>query len=69
VEKAEALGVSGWVRNVPTGQVELVACGDDAAIAQLHAWLLDGPPGAHVAQVESREYRSAAAFDGFTIRR
>lgn len=69
LEQAQALGLSGWVRNVATGQVELVACGGQAEIEQLQAWLWEGPPGARVTQVESREYRSAETFDGFAIRR
>lgn len=50
--KAEALGLSGWVKNTPEGRVEGVACGDQAALDALKAWLAEGPEFAHVTRLE-----------------
>jgi acylphosphatase len=52
--RAEAvrLGLTGHARNLPDGTVEVVACGDDAALAQLERWLELGPPLAQVSRVE-----------------
>jgi len=55
-EEALRLGLTGHARNLPDGNVEVVACGADAALAQLERWLALGPPLAQVSRVE----RSAA---------
>jgi len=55
-EEAQRLGLTGHARNLPDGTVEVVACGDDAALEQLERWLALGPPLAQVIRVE----RSAA---------
>jgi acylphosphatase len=54
-EQAEILGVTGWVKNTPTGHVELMASGNDAAVGRLIDWCRQGPPRAVVSQVEVRE--------------
>lgn len=46
--EARRLGISGHARNLPDGRVEVVACGDAAALAELEAWLRRGPPQARV---------------------
>jgi acylphosphatase len=45
---AEALGISGWVRNVADGSVEVSAVGDPGAVARLREQLGSGPPHAQV---------------------
>lgn len=45
---ARRLGLNGYAKNLPDGRVEVLACGDAAAIARLEAWLRDGPPAARV---------------------
>lgn len=42
-ETALALGVTGWVRNLSDGRVEVVACGDGEQLAKLRTWLSKGP--------------------------
>lgn len=49
--RAEALGLTGWVRNLPDGRVELVAMGPERALEELREWLWQGPPQARVAEV------------------
>ena len=65
-EQAEQLGLSGHVRNRPDGRVEVVACGAQAAVEKLQAWLWQGPPHAQVSAVEC-EVCEAPATDGFRI--
>ncbi len=48
---AESLGLSGHAINLNDGNVEVLACGDEAAIDQLAEWLRDGPRMAKVVQV------------------
>jgi acylphosphatase len=49
---ARTRGVAGWVRNLPSGQVEAVFEGDEAAVAGMVRFCSDGPPGAVVADVD-----------------
>ena len=51
-EEAVRLGLTGHARNLADGTVEVVACGEDAALAQLESWLAHGPPLARVGRVE-----------------
>lgn len=48
---ASDLGLTGWVRNTSTGEVELVACGNEMELEQLERWLWQGPPHAQVEDV------------------
>ena len=58
-ERARRLGLSGWVRNLKDGSVEVAASGDDGQIALLRGELQRGPQGAAVEQLE--EIPDAAA--------
>jgi len=49
--EAERLGISGYVKNLPNGDVEVLASGTDAALAELTHWLHDGPPLSKVSEV------------------
>ena len=48
---ARGLRLSGHVRNLPDGAVEVAAAGDRAALESLAALLEEGPPGAVVEAV------------------
>ena len=50
--RAQALGVTGYARNLPDGRVEVLACGESGAVEALCGWLWQGPPAAHVIAVE-----------------
>ena len=50
-ERARALGLAGWVRNLPGGEVELEAAGPDDALQALEAAVAAGPPAARVSRV------------------
>ncbi|HEY8417821.1 MAG TPA: acylphosphatase [Limnochordales bacterium] len=47
-----ALGLAGWVRNLPDGSVEVVAQGAPETLALLREYLQEGPRRAVVRQVE-----------------
>lgn len=51
---AESLGITGHAINLPDGDVEVLACGDAAALDRLGEWLQDGPPHARVDKVIER---------------
>lgn len=52
---AAAQGVHGWVRNLPDRRVEAVFEGETGAVEQLVDWAHEGPPAAHVEQVDVYE--------------
>jgi acylphosphatase len=54
-QQAVALGLGGHARNLADGRVEVVACGETAALEPLKAWLRQGPPTARVDGVECTE--------------
>lgn len=52
---AVPLAITGHAVNKPDGSVEVLACGEVSAIAELEQWLHDGPPMASVSSVDSVE--------------
>ena len=50
-KQAKHLGLTGWVKNLRNGGVEVVACGNEEQLDALHQWLQHGPPLARVTQV------------------
>jgi acylphosphatase len=51
-ERARTRGVAGWVRNLPTGQVEAVFEGDPDAVGGMVDFCRRGPLGASVRDVQ-----------------
>ncbi|MCG3203008.1 MAG: Acylphosphatase [Gammaproteobacteria bacterium] len=49
--EARRLGVTGWVRNLPDGRVEVTAAGPPVALEEFRRWLHRGPPQAVVREV------------------
>ena len=67
-ETAQALGVTGWVRNRRDGTVEAVVQGGDEPVQRLVEWSKRGPVGATVTAVESTAHAVDPALDAFTAR-
>jgi acylphosphatase len=61
-EQAVRLGISGWVKNTDTGDVEVAASGDEAKLSLLEAAVKRGPAGATVQQVERVPAPTAATY-------
>jgi acylphosphatase len=72
-EMAGKLGVTGWVRNLPNGNVEAVFEGDPEDVLEAANWCRQGPPSARVdeAQVMDEDYKGEfSTFDvAYTPRR
>ncbi len=67
-EKAQQLGVTGWVKNLAEGRVEAVFEGEKPQVEQLVKWAKKGPSGAIVNDLDLswEEYRGE--FTNFEIR-
>ena len=65
--QARALGLRGYVRNQPSGAVEVVAEGPRAALEHLLATLRRGPATAAVSRVEASWAPAEQTFSGFAI--
>jgi acylphosphatase len=53
VRKALSLGVTGYARNLHDGRVEVLSCGEAAAVEQFVAWLWEGSPASKVSAVDT----------------
>ena len=65
-EAAQGLALTGWVKNLPTGQVEVLAQGEKEKIEKLIMWCKNGPPGARVSDVKvewKEQERKLFSFD------
>lgn len=51
LQQANALGITGWVRNLSTGDVECLLCGDLPNVDAICEWLWEGPSTAKVENV------------------
>jgi acylphosphatase len=65
-QQAEQLGLSGHAVNLPDGRVEVVACGSEAAVEALAAWLWRGPELASVTDVAVVDL-GLQQFSGFSV--
>jgi acylphosphatase len=55
------------VRNLSDGDVELLAEGPSAALAELRTWLDEGPPGASIRSVAVEKLAPTGYYADFTI--
>jgi acylphosphatase len=67
--EARKLGLTGWVRNLADGSVELEAEGPPAAVDALLAWAAIGPFGSRVVSVEPTSKPVGGDERGFEVRR
>lgn len=65
---ASKLGLSGWVRNLPNGDVEFVAEGPRQKLEELVAWSRVGPSAARVDAVELTEEEPSGDLSEFRVR-
>ena len=66
---AKALGVRGWVRNLPDGAVEIHVAARSDTLEEMKARLGEGPSAARVERVIELGEGMALPSSGFEIRR
>jgi acylphosphatase len=66
-KKADELGILGWVRNTPEGNVEAVFEGEKAVIDEMIAWCWIGPPMARVTDIRMLPFHSDEQYTSFIV--
>jgi len=67
--EAKRLGITGYVRNLDDGSVEVLACGTSEQLQKLLTWLnTGGPRGARVDNVFSTGHQPEQRWTEFTVR-
>jgi acylphosphatase len=67
LEKARTLGIFGYVRNFPTGQVEVSAEGSKSSLEKLVEFLKKGPPAAKVTDLKIKWLNFSGKYTHFVI--
>ncbi|MDR2535518.1 MAG: acylphosphatase [Treponema sp.] len=68
LSEASRMGLSGWVRNVRDGSVEVWAEGSQEGQVQFLTWLHRGPPGARVDSVQTSPQTPTGQYRNFSIK-
>lgn len=67
-QKAEQLGITGWVRNTKDGRVEAIFEGEEETVNQMLQWCHQGPPLSKVNNVEIKNQNPTNGFEEFSVR-
>lgn len=67
-EAAVRLGLEGWVKNLPDGNVEAVFEGPADKVKQAVEWCYKGPPGAKVSKIDEKWSDYTGEFRDFGVK-
>ena len=67
-EQAQQLGLRGYVRNLPSGDVEVVAEGERERVEKMVEYLKRGPPAAIVRRVVTSWSEYTGNYSSFRVR-
>ena len=67
-ERAKELAISGYVKNLWNGDVEVFAEGEEASLERFIIDLKQGPSFSHVQEVLSKEYPYEAKYEQFSVK-
>ena len=67
-EQAAAVGLTGWVKNLPDGSVEALFEGEEDQVRAAIEKCRQGPPSARVEKVDINWGNANDEFTGFTVR-
>ena len=65
-QQAQSLGLTGYVKNLADGRVEVEACGELSQLGRLQQWLWKGPLMSKVADIQIQEI-SLVNYSRFSI--
>lgn len=68
IRQARSLGVTGWVKNLHDGRVELLLEGEDSTVRQMVEWCHQGPRAAHVTNVKEEIVPYSGKYHSFDVR-
>ena len=66
-QRADELGLYGWVKNRPNGSVEIAIQGAEKLLDTFLRWAKNGPPYADVVAVEVTELVTCETYVNFDI--
>ena len=64
---ADAIGVTGWVRNLPDRRVEALVEGEEEKVEAMINWCHQGSPSSRVDSVDVAKEDYTGEFDSFSI--
>ena len=67
-QRAEELGLAGWVKNLPDGRVEAVFEGPSEKVREMVRWCEEGPRHASVEDVGTDFEEAGGDLQGFEVR-
>jgi acylphosphatase len=67
-ERAEQLGLAGWVRNLQDGRVEAIFEGPSEKVREMVRWCAEGPSHAEVEDVDAEIEAARGDLEGFEVR-
>jgi acylphosphatase len=67
-EKAESLGLTGWVKNTPDGRVEALFEGPSEKVREMVEWCERGPSQASVESVNTDFEEARGDLESFEVR-
>lgn len=67
-KKAQKLGLTGWVKNLSDGRVEIVSEGPEERLEKFIQWVKQGPRTARVRNLDTEWEEFKGEFDEFEIR-
>ncbi|GHV28709.1 acylphosphatase [Synergistales bacterium] len=67
-DRAESLGLAGWVRNLPDRRVEAVFQGEEELVEDMVQWCFKGSPASRVSGVSMSDELPSESERGFDIR-
>ena len=67
LEMAQELGLTGWVKNLSNGNVEILAQGEKEKLEKLIEWCKKGPSGAMVSNINVQWDSIQKKFNDFHI--
>ena len=64
-KQAKKIGITGWVKNLPNGDVEALLCGTESQIEELVSWMKMGPENSRVDEViiNNMELKTFSSFE------